>query len=179
MVDLKKPNDHLSPYAAPTADMSEYDDFEEYNTEPFYSKSGRIGRLRFLAYSIMLGVSSLVLGGIGFAFISLENAFGAIVGLIFLIPALIAMIYAQFAPAMRRFNDLDKSGWYALLLLIPYLGFLVWLYLIFKSGNEGMNDYGAPAEPPTKSITIIALIIPVFIPLVGILAAIILPAFSR
>lgn len=160
-----------SPYAPPTANIDNYDEFEECNTEPFYSKTGRIGRLRFLAYSTMLGLCAVVLGGIGTVLLSLESDIVNVIAGLFFVTAFVAMIYVQFAPAMRRFNDLGKSGWYALLLLIPYIALLVWLYLMFKSGDEGVNGYGAPAEPPTTAITVIALVVPV-LAVVGIIMAI-------
>ena len=43
---------------------------------------------------------------------------------------------------VRRWHDLDKSGWYALLGLIPYVNFIVGLYLLFAPGTDGPNQYG-------------------------------------
>lgn len=44
--------------------------------------------------------------------------------------------------AVRRFHDLDLSGWYVLLLVIPLVGFLTFLYLVFKPGKVGKTRWG-------------------------------------
>jgi uncharacterized membrane protein YhaH (DUF805 family) len=40
--------------------------------------------------------------------------------------------------AVRRSHDLGRSGWFALICLIPFAGW----YLVFKPGNPGANKYG-------------------------------------
>ncbi len=44
---------------------------------------------------------------------------------------------------IRRLHDLDKSGWFALIFIIPLIGFLFSLYLMFAKGTDGSNQYGA------------------------------------
>lgn len=41
-----------------------------------------------------------------------------------------------------RCHDLDKTGWLALLLLVPYLNILFLIYLLVKKGTDGPNTYG-------------------------------------
>jgi uncharacterized membrane protein YhaH (DUF805 family) len=46
--------------------------------------------------------------------------------------------------AVRRSHDFGRSGWLALICLIPFAGW----YLVFKSGNPGANKYGpSPISP--------------------------------
>ena len=44
---------------------------------------------------------------------------------------------------INRWHDRNKSGWWVLINLIPYLG---WAYMIFEcgflKGTEGRNDFG-------------------------------------
>jgi len=40
--------------------------------------------------------------------------------------------------AVRRSHDLGRSGWFALICLVPFAS----LYLIFKPGTPGANKYG-------------------------------------
>lgn len=57
------------------------------------------------------------------------------------------VMFFQYVPlAVRRLHDFNATGWCVLICLAP-LGFLLLLiYLMFKKGTEGVNDYG---EPPT------------------------------
>lgn len=60
---------------------------------------------------------------------------GLVVGLALLLPSVSVMV--------RRLHDLDRSGWFALLALIPVLGGLVLLYWFVQRGTEGDNSFGA------------------------------------
>lgn len=167
--------DNFNPYTAPTASMEMDDEVLEYDDSPFYARSGRIGRLRFLAYTVVLG---LLLGLVAGILMGILVAIGGESMAIFAGALLVIItLYAQIVPAIRRFNDLGRSGWWSLLMLVPYLNIVVALYLMFAAGDDGYNDYGAPAYPPSTRVKIAAFIFPV-IALVGILAAIALPAYQ-
>jgi len=42
----------------------------------------------------------------------------------------------------RRLHDLDKSGWWMLLLFVPLVNILFYIYILFFKGTEGPNQYG-------------------------------------
>ncbi len=48
------------------------------------------------------------------------------------------------AICIRRLHDQNKSAWWTLLLLVPYLGFLIIFILMLLSGTKGKNSYGEP-----------------------------------
>ncbi|PZQ94344.1 MAG: hypothetical protein DI533_22445 [Cereibacter sphaeroides] len=52
--------------------------------------------------------------------------------------AVVPLIAAQ----VRRFHDQDKSGWFALLNLIPYIGFIIVLVFMLIEGTGGDNRFG-------------------------------------
>ena len=54
----------------------------------------------------------------------------------------IAMAVAAISLGVRRLHDLDKSGWWLLISIIPLVGFLFQLYLLFAKGTEGYNSFG-------------------------------------
>ena len=56
---------------------------------------------------------------------------------------IILAIVAGFSLGVRRCHDLDKSGWWLLLGVIPYINVAWGLYLICKRGTVGSNRYGA------------------------------------
>ena len=94
----------------------------------FFSFTGRSSRQeywrQFLVF-ILVSCVSLAIGGRD------ANLFNIFLGL-FLIPV-----------QVRRFHDINKSGWWLLLQFIPILGLIALLYYLgFKKGTEGPNQYG-------------------------------------
>lgn len=63
-------------------------------------------------------------------------------GLLTLITAL-GMLLPTLAVQVRRLHDLDKSGWWLLITLIPLIGFIVALVWFCSKGTEGDNRYGS------------------------------------
>jgi len=58
----------------------------------------------------------------------------SIAGLAFFIPGLAVLI--------RRMHDLDKSGWWILILFIPLIGAIWMLVLLCTEGTRGPNRFG-------------------------------------
>ena len=56
---------------------------------------------------------------------------------------------ASICVMVRRFHDLDKSGWWWLIAFIPLIGSLILLFWFVSEGTEGPNYYG---EVPTNTI---------------------------
>lgn len=54
----------------------------------------------------------------------------------------LAMLLPSISVAVRRMHDLNKSGWWVLIIFIPLIGFLLMLYWFVQRGTEGANDYG-------------------------------------
>jgi uncharacterized membrane protein YhaH (DUF805 family) len=47
---------------------------------------------------------------------------------------------------VRRLHDLGRSGWFVLLLVIPFVNIFMGLYLLLFPGNQGKNSYGFPLK---------------------------------
>lgn len=99
---------------------------------------GRLGRLAYLLGNLLcwaiLCVALLVFAKLGSVAAALALA-------------AIACILS-FRLAFLRFHDFNRSGWFSLLFLIPYLGGLLGLVLLFIPGSRDDNDYGAPVSMP-------------------------------
>lgn len=54
-------------------------------------------------------------------------------------------ILQYFPLAVRRLHDLNSSGWFVLICFVPF-GQLLILWLMFKKGTDGVNDYGEPPQ---------------------------------
>lgn len=84
------------------------------------------------------GTSVTTASGAGFAASSYgwtsHGPLAPIWALVTLIPGL--------AVAVRRLHDLDKSGWWLLLALVPMLGILVLIIFWTVEGTRGANRFG-------------------------------------
>lgn len=47
----------------------------------------------------------------------------------------------------RRLHDIGKSGWYAVLLVIPILGSILYLFFTCSQSDPETNKYGPPTNP--------------------------------
>lgn len=142
-----------------------------------FSTKGRIGRLRFIAYSwlvtLLVAVPLFFMIGLlsesGTPSASADSMTDALS--YFLAYAVTGVM------AKRRFNDVNLTGWLALLILMPVVNIFVWLYLMFKPGTPGPNLYGPMPAPNSRTIVILAWLIPLIF-IAGILAAIVLPGYK-
>lgn len=58
------------------------------------------------------------------------------------------LLVPSLAVTVRRLHDTNRSGWYFLIGLIPYIGGLITLYFYFSSGTVGRNNYGNDPKTP-------------------------------
>ena len=151
-----------NPYAGPKAAVA--DATEMYSEVKLFSTSGRIGRVRYIAY----GVGIYLLFGILGALLSF------VIGQAGMAIAWIAIMVVGFMLTIQRCHDFNTTGWLSLLVLIPLVNLIFW----FIPGTDGENDYGAQTPPNGAGVIIAALIVPI-VAVVGILAAIALPAYQQ
>ncbi|WP_142847641.1 DUF805 domain-containing protein [Telmatospirillum sp. J64-1] len=52
------------------------------------------------------------------------------------------VLLPSLAVGARRLHDLDKSGWWQLLLLVPLIGLIILIYWFVQRGTEGPNRFG-------------------------------------
>jgi len=62
---------------------------------------------------------------------------------------MLATLVPSIAVTVRRLHDSDRSGWWILIALIPFVGFIVLLIFMILGGTHGPNRFGAdPVEQP-------------------------------
>jgi len=54
----------------------------------------------------------------------------------------LGVLVPGIAVGIRRLHDVNKSGWWIFIALVPLLGTLYLLYLNVKEGDAGKNQYG-------------------------------------
>lgn len=166
-----------NPYESPKSNPATNSD-QTYQPK-FLALNGRIGRLRYLAYGMISTILTVVVLGILSAIMIPMLASGGMSETM-----MIAAVFILYLPLVifsvifmkRRLNDLDKSGWWQLLYLIPILNILFAIYILFWPGSKGSNSYGLHPAKNSPLLIIAGLILPIF--LVGILAAIAVPAYQ-
>jgi uncharacterized membrane protein YhaH (DUF805 family) len=55
----------------------------------------------------------------------------------------LAVLVPGIAVAVRRLHDIDKSGWWLLISLIPLIGAIWLIVLLATEGTRGSNPFGA------------------------------------
>lgn len=158
-----------SPYAAPKASVTEnLPAFAELR--PF-TTDGRIGRLRYLAWSMALMLVCLPLFGVAAGFLAVSEILG---GLLMVVLG-IGVIVVGIMFGVQRLHDIGWSGWLLLLTLVPFVGGVFSLLLFIIPGNTEVNRYG-PLPPPNSTAVKVLAALWLAIIVLAIVAAIALPA---
>lgn len=97
--------------------------------------SGRSRRKEYWMFYLMIILVYIVLALIG-------SALGEQVTAILIGIFALGIIIPAIAVQVRRFHDQDKSGWFVLLGLIPFVGGLIVLVFMCLEGTRGPNQYG-------------------------------------
>ena len=167
-----------NPYAAPDAVLDT--GIDEPYQPAIFSFSGRIGRLRYLAYvvglnALLMTVMLPIMGGA--AFMGDESGMSIIVTVLVVVFYVAAFVLSVMF-GKRRLNDLNRSGWWFLVFIIPIVNLLLTIYVLFFPGSSGSNNYGPPPVANTLGIKLIAWVLPVVM-IVGMVAAIGIPAYQQ
>lgn len=160
-----------SPYAPPRAAVG--DDLPEYAELKVFTIHGRIGRLRYLAWTLVLTVAMLVASGIlataGFAVATASPTAGIILGSLLGFALFVAIVWVSVQIGVQRLHDLGWSGWLYLLNLVPLVNSIFPLLLLVLPGNTGANQYGAPPPRNSTAVKVLASLWLAFIPLMLII----------
>lgn len=127
--------------------------------------------LNVIVAAVFIGLFVAMIGGAALAgsggnlndFGTAMAGVGMMTMIVLLVPMYVWAILtgvASFAVTIRRFHDLNLSGWVYLPFLIlgavPLLGFLVWIALIVVmclKGTSGPNKYGEdPTQPMSAAV---------------------------
>jgi uncharacterized membrane protein YhaH (DUF805 family) len=158
-----------NPYAAPQAAVADVYTSGQPQPVRLWNPGGRMGRSYYIAYTVggslllglVLGVLSAVLGGDNIM-ITLLTIVGYVVYMV---------LYIELT--VQRCHDFNSSGWLSLLAIVPLVNLIFW----FIPGTQGANRWGAPPTrgPRWAVFLVIGLLV---VMIVGILAAIAIPAYS-
>lgn len=161
-----------SPYSPPQSAVGEVQ--PEFGELHVFSVKGRIGRLRYLAWSVsltLLATVALIIAGAGY---SLTPSLGVLL----IAVAIIGAIVVGIQISVQRLHDIGWSGWLFLLALVPYLGSIFNLIILLIPGSKGPNRFGPPPPENSRAVKVLA-VFSILVPVVfGILAAIAIPQYQ-
>lgn len=163
-----------NPYQTPAGNLTTETD--EPGTIKFFSPSCRIGRVRYLSHSMLVTLASyLVIVPMALLMATAPDMAVVFIGVLGL--AYVAVMAVFIIIVIQRLHDLNQSGWFSLLLLVPLVNLFLAIYLLFWPGSEGRNNYGG--HPPANRWWhwTLGLLMPALF-MVGIMAAVAIPAYQ-
>jgi uncharacterized membrane protein YhaH (DUF805 family) len=107
--------------------------------------SGRARRSEYWFIQLFLILTNLAVAAIDLALMNgdferfIANGGGGIVGLIWILATLVPAV----AVLIRRLHDTSRSGWWALIGLLPIVGGIILLVFTVQDSDSGDNTYGA------------------------------------
>lgn len=166
-----------NPYITPDAILDTGTD--EFYQPSIFSFNGRIGRLRYLAYGIGINVLLMlvmfpIMGGAALMGGEAEMSMaGILVAAVFYLLAIVASVMF----GKRRLNDLNRSGWWFLLFIVPLVNLLLVIYVLFFPGTQSSNNFGSAPTANSLGVKLTASVVPVIM-ILGMVAAIAIPTFQ-
>ncbi|WP_137974844.1 DUF805 domain-containing protein [Pseudomonas sp. F(2018)] len=161
-----------SPYSTPKSEVGEA--MPEYGELKVFTVNGRIGRVRYLGWSMALMLIALL----GYGIAAGAMAVSPIVGGILMIPLVIGGVVVSVMIGVQRLHDIGWSGWLWLLNFVPVVGSVFALLMLVIPGTQGANRYGPPPPPNSGGVIALAWSL-LLVPILGILAAISIPAYQE
>ena len=173
---MNNPNPYQSPRSsiAPAAPTQ----FGEIN---LLSAQGRLGRVRYIGYSVGIGllvnVIALLMGGLA-SFLDRDgDAISGLIGVVIIILG-VAALAISILLMIQRLHDFDASGWWTVLTVVPLANVALYLVLLIMPGAQGPNRFGKPPPPNTTGVILLASILPLIF-VIGIVAALAIPAYQQ
>jgi len=93
----------------------------------FATFDGRASRSEFWYFFLAFWIVAIVLAFVSWTLLSIWS-------LVTTIP--------YYAVSSRRLHDINKSGWFQLFYLIPFIGVIVLIIWFAKQGDPGKNQFG-------------------------------------
>jgi uncharacterized membrane protein YhaH (DUF805 family) len=122
--------------------------FQWYKKVVFENYANFSGRARrseywyFVFFNMLFAISAFLLDTV--LNLNFESGSGGPFYLVYVLGVFIPGL----AVAVRRLHDVNKSGWFFFIFLIPIIGPIWLLVLFFSEGTNGRNNYG---EDPKRN----------------------------
>lgn len=139
-----------TPYSPPRADIDPYTG--QVGELKINSFKGRIGRMRYLAWSLGLLFGFIVLMAALSALTTVAETLGSILAIV----AFIGLLVLSAQIGVQRLHDMGWSGWLWLLNVVPLISSVFWIIMMVVPGPAGSNRYGPPPPPNSLGVNLVA-----------------------
>ncbi len=165
----RSPVENRNPYDAPRSRIEAAQG--AYGEIRIFTPKGRIGRIRYIGYTT--GITLLLGFAIGLLSAVMGRVGGQGLATVVIVASYIGMLVIMILLTIQRAHDFNASGWMALVVIIPLVNLIFW----FIPGTDGDNRFGPQTPPNGAGVVVLALILPIVF-VVGIVAAIAIPAYQ-
>lgn len=144
---LNKPEQPINPYAVGNAPIIQPDHYPTLAGDKPWLPKGRFGRLAYLAWSLLATlISNIIVAPLAFL-----GAIGTTLSYTVIVLASIATIIFS----VRRLHDMNKSGWWLVLMLLP----LIMIIIAASMLSANTADLGMIPASWLMGIAILLLVI--------------------
>ena len=132
-----------NPYTAPQANVASTH-AKEYGEIKIFSARGRIGRIRYIGYSI--GLTTLIIALV----LGIGGAIGGNAAGVMLIGGWVMIVVFALVLSIQRAHDFNATGWLSMLALISLVNIIFW----FIPGTDGCRSAAALAKSTAHPLLI-------------------------
>lgn len=112
--------------------------FMDVITKNYVNFEGRATRTQYWMFVLFNFILGFVLGLLG----SMDNILGSLFTVIYVLYYL-GLLLPSLAIAARRLHDTNRSGWWQLIALIPFIGTIILLVFLVLPSTPGQNRFDA------------------------------------
>ncbi|WP_336339815.1 MULTISPECIES: DUF805 domain-containing protein [Stenotrophomonas maltophilia group] len=105
--------------------------------------NGRASRSEYWWFQLFMMMFTIPLNVLGFIAGHINSTSLALVSSGLTVAVWLALALPLIAVTIRRLHDTDRSGWWLLLMLVPFAGLAVLVFMLLPS-MQGDNRFGSP-----------------------------------
>lgn len=109
----------------------------------YFNFGGRASRPAYWWFVLFLVIGGIVTAIIDFAVLGYDietTTIGPVNGIFSL-----ATLIPSLAVSARRLHDIDRTGWWLLIFVVPLIGLIILIVWACQPGTPGPNRYGNPS----------------------------------
>jgi uncharacterized membrane protein YhaH (DUF805 family) len=108
----------------------------------FGGRAARKEYWMFFLFNVIISFVLAIVDGIAGLNFETSGSAGAASGGVLQTLYALAVFLPSLAVTFRRLHDTDKSGWWVLISLVPFVGWIVLLVFMILDSDPGVNKYG-------------------------------------
>ena len=128
-----------------------------------FSMTARLGRLRYFAYSMYINLAFGLFMVLSDTSGVIFNASNNVLGSLQVLPIYVVLTIAGLVVIVRRLHDLNRSGWWSIIMLLPLVNLIMSLYLLAAGGTQGANRFGSMPSSNTWITWVYGFVVPLIL----------------